>query len=171
MLFLYETVIERFSFRLRMPFETASAICSILMGGIFEKYPNLRVAFAHGKSASNLKVDLVKFDLMLGGGSFPFTLGRIDHGHECRPDLCAYKNAKRPSSYIGRFYVDSLVHDSRALKFLVEIIGENFVTLGSDYPFPLGEEKPGELILETFQNNRELCEKLLMKNAQVFFKL
>ena len=108
---------------------------------------------------------------VVGGGSFPFTVGRIDHGHECRPDLCAYKNTHRPSSYIGRFSVDSLVHDSRALKYLVETMSENCVMLGSDCPFPLGEDKPGELILKTFDNDLEKCEKLLNSNAKRFFKL
>ncbi|CAF0792761.1 unnamed protein product [Rotaria sp. Silwood1] len=136
-----------------MPFETTSAICSILMGGVLERYPKLRLAFAHG------------------GGSFPFTVGRIDHGHECRPDLCAYKNSHLPSSYIGRFYVDSLVHDTRALKFLVEIMNENYIMLGSDCPFPLGESKPGELIIKTFDNNLDTCKKILNSNARRFFKI
>lgn len=107
----------------------------------------------------------------LGGGSFPFTVGRIDHGHECRPDLCAYNNSHPPSSYIGRFSVDSLVHDSRALKYLVEIMNENCVMLGSDCPFPLGEDQPGELILRTFEKHPDLCEKLLSRNAKHFFKI
>lgn len=107
----------------------------------------------------------------LGGGSFPFTIGRIDHGHECRPDLCAHKNSQKPSSYIGRFYVDSLVHDCRALKYLVDTMSENCVMLGSDCPFPLGEDKPGELILQTYHDDREKCIKLLNSNAREFFKL
>ncbi|CAF1348158.1 unnamed protein product, partial [Didymodactylos carnosus] len=131
-----------------MPFETTSAICSILMGGILEKYPKLRLVFAHG------------------GGQFPFTIGRIDHGHQCRPDLCAKKNSKTPSSYIGKLYVDSLAHDKRALKYLVDIMGNECVMLGSDYPFPLGEDRPGQLIVETFENDETLKEKLLYKNAQ-----
>ena len=98
-------------------------------------------------------------------------MGRIDHGHECRPDICASKTLNRPSSYIGRFFVDSLVHDGRALKFLVDTMGEDCITLGSDYPFPLGETKPGELIRETFNNNEELRQKLLFKNACQFFKI
>ncbi|CAF1067765.1 unnamed protein product [Adineta ricciae] len=136
-----------------MPFETTAAICSILMGGVLEKYPKLRLIFAHG------------------GGSFPFTVGRIDHGHACRPDLCAYNNSHPPSSYIGRFSVDSLVHDSRALEYLVETMNETCVMLGSDCPFPLGEDKPGELILQTFEKNPGLCEKLLSSNAKRFFKI
>jgi len=107
----------------------------------------------------------------LGGGSFPYTIGRIDHGHECRPDLCAYKNNNQPSSYIGRLYVDSLVHDCRALKYLVEIMDENCVMLGSDCPFPLGEDKPGELIMKTFDSDLDKCKKLLNSNARRFFKI
>ncbi len=116
-----------------MPAETARAICSMIFGGIFERLPNLKVCFAHG------------------GGSFPQTIGRVVHGHHCRPDLCAVDNPKSPAEYIGKFYVDSLVHDESVLKFLVNQLGANRVMLGSDYPFPLGEvhpwaSRPGEAI-------------------------
>ncbi len=117
-----------------MPMESSLAICSMIFGGIFEKFPKLRVAFAHG------------------GGSFPFTLGRIQHGFEARPDLCAVDNAVDPVSYIGRFFVDSLVHDERALRYLVDLFGKEKVSLGTDYPFPLGELAPGELIAKTFKD-------------------
>ena len=111
-----------------MPAETSLAICSMIFGGVFEKFPKLRVAFAHG------------------GGSFPITIGRIQHGFEARPDLCAVDNKVAPIDYLGRFYVDSLVHDERALRYLIEIIGAKNICLGTDYPFPLGESVPGELI-------------------------
>lgn len=111
-----------------MPAEVSLAICSMIFGGIFERLPKLRVAFAHG------------------GGAFPITAGRIQHGFEARPDLCAVDNRKAPNDYLGKFYVDSLVHDARALEFIVNLFGENAVALGSDYPFPLGEDHPGALI-------------------------
>ena len=111
-----------------MPAETSRAICSIIFGGILEKYPNLKIALAHG------------------GGTFPFTIGRIDHGFTMRPDLCAVDNNKIPSSYLRHFYVDSLVHDEDALYFLIDKIGEDKIALGSDYPFLLGELLPGNLI-------------------------
>jgi aminocarboxymuconate-semialdehyde decarboxylase len=88
----------------------------------------LRVAFAHG------------------GGSFPATIGRIEHGFNVRPDLCAIDNNVNPRSFLGKFYVDSLVHDPIMLKYLIDLIGENRIALGSDYPFPLGEAEPGKLI-------------------------
>ena len=117
-----------------MPAETSLAICSMIFGGVFERFPRLRVAFAHG------------------GGSFPFTIGRIEHGFHARPDLCACDNAVNPRQYLattdrpGRFYVDSLVHDAEALRAMIRLFGSRRVALGSDYPFPLGETPAGALI-------------------------
>lgn len=111
-----------------MPAETSRAICSFIFGGIFERLPNLRVAFAHG------------------GGSFPSTIGRIEHGYHVRPDLCAVDNPVNPRAYIGQFYLDSLVHDAAVLKALISLVGADRIALGSDYPFPLGEHEPGSLI-------------------------
>tara|TARA_B100000315_G_C14264538_1_gene445784 strand:- start:45 stop:674 length:630 start_codon:yes stop_codon:yes gene_type:complete len=113
-----------------MPAEISRAICSIIFGGVFEKYPSLKIAFAHG------------------GGAFPHTIGRIDHGYKMRPDLCAIDNNKLPSSYLKHFYVDSLVHDKKAMSFLLDKMGPEQIALGSDYPFLLGELHPGKLIEE-----------------------
>ncbi|WP_127132463.1 amidohydrolase family protein [Pseudoflavitalea rhizosphaerae] len=129
-----------------MPAETSRAICSMIFGGVFEKFPKLRVAFAHG------------------GGSFPFTIGRIQHGFDVRPDLVAIDNPVSPRDYIGKFWVDSLVHDAAAMKFLIDTMGEDKICLGSDYPFPLGEHVPGKLIQEMELDNK-IKEKLLHRNA------
>jgi aminocarboxymuconate-semialdehyde decarboxylase len=129
-----------------MPMETSLAICSMIFGGVFEAFPKLRVAFAHG------------------GGAFPFTLGRIQHGFEVRPDLCAVDNGRSPAQSMGRFFVDSLVHDEKALRYLVDLFGREKVCLGSDYPFPLGEERPGELIEKVFTDS-ETQEWLFSKSA------
>jgi aminocarboxymuconate-semialdehyde decarboxylase len=125
-----------------MPAETSLAICSLIFGGIFKRLPNLRVAFAHG------------------GGSFPMTAGRIQHGYEVRPDLCPIN----PRDYLGSFYLDSLVHDPAALKHIIALVGEDKVCLGTDYPFPLGETIPGALI-EGSDLDSSIKEKLLAKNA------
>lgn len=111
-----------------MPAETSLAICSMIFGGVFEKLPNLKVAFAHG------------------GGSFPATIGRIGHGFDVRPDLCAIDNPHHPKNYLGKFWIDSLVHDKQMLDYVVNVFGSNRVALGTDYPFPLGELQPGQLI-------------------------
>ncbi len=59
-----------------------------------------------------------------GGGSLPFTLGRVGHGYRVRPDLCATECDKQPEDFVGRFWTDSLVHDPRALSLLLDVIGE-----------------------------------------------
>ena len=111
-----------------MPAETSLSICSMIFGGVFERLPGLRIAFAHG------------------GGAFPATLGRIEHGFRVRPDLVAVENQKNPRDYVGSFFVDSLVHDSDMLRFMIRQLGAERIALGSDYPFPLGEAVPGAMI-------------------------
>ncbi|NDD29288.1 MAG: amidohydrolase [Proteobacteria bacterium] len=112
-----------------MPAETSLAICSLIFGGVLDRLPGLRVCFAHG------------------GGSFPMTLGRIDHAFEARPDLTQVSTQRRPRDQARQIYLDALVHDAAVLRYLVEQFGSDRVALGSDYPFPLGETRPGELII------------------------
>ncbi|WP_240099370.1 amidohydrolase family protein [Thermomonas flagellata] len=111
-----------------MPAEQARAACCLIFGGVLERLPKLRIALAHG------------------GGSFPYTLGRIEHGFRMRPDLVATDNFRNPREYLPRLYFDSWVADAAALRYLLETCGPTQVMLGTDYPFPLGEPHPGELI-------------------------
>jgi len=142
-----------------MPAETSLAICSMIFGGVFERFPKLRVAFAHG------------------GGAFPFTIGRIEHAFHVRPDLCAIDNKATPRTYLAnadrpaRFYVDSLVHDADALRLLIKLFGTQRVALGSDYPFPLGESHAGSLI-ESMSNLADYDKnQLLSGTAREFLAL
>jgi len=130
-----------------MPAETSRAICSMIFGGVLQLFPTLRVAFAHG------------------GGSFPLTIGRIEHGFNVRPDLVAVDNAINPRDYIGKFWIDSLVHDEKAMQYIIDVMGADKICLGSDYPFPLGEQVPGKLI-EAMGFENGLKEQLLFKNAK-----
>ncbi len=125
-----------------MPAETSRAICSLIFSGVLEKLPNLRVAFAHG------------------GGEFPATIGRIEHGFNVRPDLCAVDNDVNPREYLDKMYFDSLVHSPEMLDYLVNLVGAERVALGTDYPFPLGELEPGTLI-ESMPYDDETKAKLL----------
>lgn len=135
-----------------MPAETTRAICSMIFGGVFERLPKLRVAFAHG------------------GGSFPSTIGRIQHGFDCRPDLVAIDNNVPPQKYLGKFYFDSLVHDERMMRFLIDLVGANKIALGSDYPFPLGENIPGSLI-ESMDLSNDVKAQLLHGTALEWLQL
>jgi aminocarboxymuconate-semialdehyde decarboxylase len=129
-----------------MPAEVSRAICSLIFSGTLEKCPRLRICFAHG------------------GGSFPATIGRIDHGFKVRPDLCAVDNPHSPRKYLSKIYFDSLVHEPAKLDYLVKLVGADQVMLGSDYPFPLGEAAPGSLI-ESMNYDESIIEMLLSGSA------
>src|SRR5262249_4451048 len=85
-----------------------------------------------------------------------------------RPDLCAGNGNAHPREYLGRFYVDSLVHDDDALRLLLKQIGAERVALGSDYPFPLGEAEPGKLIESIEDLSEETRQRLLAGTAREF---
>ena len=87
---------------------------------MLERLPDLRVCFAHG------------------GGSFPATVGRIEHGFNMRPDLVATNNDKGPRQYLDRLYFDSVVHDPMALRYLIDLVGTQQIMLGTDYPVSAG---------------------------------
>ncbi len=142
-----------------MPTETALAICCWMMGGGFERWPRLRVCFAHG------------------GGSFSSLFGRVSHGFAVRPDLCAVDNSTPPAAYLrhgdspARFWVDSLVHDAHVLRLLIRLVGLSRICLGSDYPFPLGEHRPGELIESMPDLDASARHTLLRSNSEEFLGL
>lgn len=124
-----------------MPAETSRAACSMIFGGIFDKFPKLRVNFSHA------------------GGSFLPTLGRIEHGFNSRPDLVAIDNPRNPREYLGHFWVDSITHDPMLLDYVLKLQGSKRVTLGSDYPFPLGDLDIGAYI-ETMGLSSETVEDI-----------
>jgi aminocarboxymuconate-semialdehyde decarboxylase len=121
-----------------MPAETSRAACSMIFGGVLERLPRLRVCFSHA------------------GGSFLPTLGRIEHGFNCRPDLVAIDNQVNPREYVGKFWVDSITHDIDALKYILNMQGSKRVCLGSDYPFPLGDLEIGKFIEESDLSKTEI---------------
>ena len=114
-----------------MPAETQLGIVAMILGGGFDRLPQtLRICFAHG------------------GGSFAFLLGRMENAWQHHP-VARGQCKLSPKSYVGRFSVDSAIFDEGSLRFLVETMGEDRVMLGSDYPFPLGEERVGKLVRES----------------------
>lgn len=136
-----------------MPAETSLAICSIMFGGVLDRFPALRFCFAHG------------------GGSFPATIGRIEHGFHVRPDLVQVNTQTEPREYLRRLYFDSLVHDPAVLRYMLGLFTADRIMLGSDYPFPLGEHHPGELIESMADLTPEIRERLLSGTALEFLGL
>ncbi len=136
-----------------MPTETALAICSLILGGVLDRLPGLRIAFAHG------------------GGAFPGILGRVDQAYGSRPDLVAAKAEQSPRHYLDRFYVDSLVHDAASLRRLLDLFGSERILLGSDYPFPLGEAPPGKVLDELTDLGDDIHIRVRGENALEFLGL
>jgi aminocarboxymuconate-semialdehyde decarboxylase len=135
-----------------MPAETSLAMCSLIFGGVLDALPNLRLCFAHG------------------GGGFGATIGRLDRAFAARPDLCAQHISRPPSAYLKQLYIDSLVHDAAALRYLIDLFGAERIALGSDYPFPLGEAVPGQLIESMGDLGTEVRDNLLAKTALRFLQ-
>ena len=110
---------------IKRPSETALAILSLTCSGTLNRFPNLKLCFAHA------------------GGCFPTLLGRIQHGYNCRPDLVAtHAGGISPTQHLAsgkNIWIDSLVHDPDLLEYLCKKIPKDRILMGSDYPFPLGE--------------------------------
>lgn len=113
------------------PAEGAVAAANLIFGGVLAKYPRLKVCLTHG------------------GGFLPYQIGRLDRGYEGKPDVTAINIDAPPSTFLRRFYYDTVVHSPEALRFLVERVGADRVVLGSDYPFPMGDLEPVATVLKS----------------------
>ncbi len=109
------------------PLETSIAGGHLILSGVMETYPNLKIMLAHG------------------GGALPYLHGRLDRGYAKRPEINKVIS-RRPTDYLKQFYFDTITHDTAILHQLVEFVGEEHVLLGSDYPFDMGNENPVELV-------------------------
>lgn len=136
-----------------MPAETQLSILSLILSGAFERIPrSLKLCFAHG------------------GGAFAFLLGRVDNAWTHR-DIVRQDCPHPPSSYVDRFSVDSAVFDPASLQLLATVMGAQRIMLGSDYPFPLGEQKIGSLVADAAFLPDDDKERILAGNAVDFFGL
>ena len=136
-----------------MPAETHLSILAMILGGVFDTVSaDLRICFAHG------------------GGSFAFWVGRMDNAWDQRHDIVG-TSQHPPSHYLGRFYVDSVVFDERALRLLVDTVGPDRVMVGSDYPYPLGERPVGGVVRESSFLGGAVRRQILHGNAETFLGL
>jgi aminocarboxymuconate-semialdehyde decarboxylase len=138
-----------FLYTVAMPAETAFAVGALLFGGVLEAAPGLQVLFAHG------------------GGSTPFIIGRMEQGWSVWPEAREHLT-QPPTSQLCRCHFDSVVWDVASLELLVRRVGADRVLLGSDYPFIMGEERPGTLVESTALSDAEK-ELILGSNAERLF--
>jgi aminocarboxymuconate-semialdehyde decarboxylase len=133
------------------PLETALTITRVIYGGLLDRWPRLRWCFAHA------------------GGVFAFTVGRVDRGWHVLPEGKAAV-ANPPSTYAGRFWVDSITHSSAALRFVLDTHGTERVVLGSDYPFRMGYDDPIAALDEAALDPSARA-RILTANAETFLGL
>jgi aminocarboxymuconate-semialdehyde decarboxylase len=133
------------------PYDTGIAVAHLIFGGVMERFPKLEVNLPHA------------------GGTFPWLIGRWDHGAKVRPEL---KHMKQPpSAYLKRFTYDTIGHDDRINAALVKLVGAERVTLGSDYCFDMGLDDPLATVNRIAGLSAEDKERICGGNARKLLRL
>lgn len=114
---------------LQFTFRTTMIVERMILKGMFEKYPNLRLCLSHG------------------GGLLAFNIWRLDHSYNLRPELKKIVPQK-PSAYLKRMYFDTIVHSVAALQYLVRVVGADRVVIGTDYPMAMGDFEPVAKVMQ-----------------------
>jgi len=131
------------------PAETALTASHMILSGLLEEYPNLKIQLFHG------------------GGYLPYQIGRLDHAFEVRTESSS-RISRKPSEYLKLFYFDTIVHSIEALEYLINLVGIDKVMVGSDYPFDMGQYQPKNLI-DNLNLKVEQKNKILYQNAEKLF--
>jgi aminocarboxymuconate-semialdehyde decarboxylase len=109
------------------PLGTTIMAANLIFSGALDELKKLKICLAHG------------------GGYVPYQIGRFAHGHKVRPEAREFTR-KSPNDFLRRFYYDALIHDERALRYLIDLVGADRVAIGTDAPFDMGEEAPLQMI-------------------------
>jgi aminocarboxymuconate-semialdehyde decarboxylase len=117
------------------PLDSTVAVSHLIFDGVMQRYPKLKFVVAHG------------------GGFIAHYWARMDHAWRARPD-CRTIIKNPPSSYLEKFYFDTITFDPEMLKRLIERFGADHVVLGTDYPYDMGEEDPLGLIAQVKKLSR-----------------
>jgi aminocarboxymuconate-semialdehyde decarboxylase len=131
--------------------DTTFTVGSLISAGVLDRFPMLRILLSHG------------------GGTFPYLTGRFDVMHD-RMDRKQQgdvaKNA--PSTYLRRFYYDTILHDAEILKWLATRVSVDRIVLGSDYSFPPADLDPVDTVRKAKFSAAE-TEKILEDNPRALF--
>lgn len=111
------------------PVESATAVASLILSGIKDALPGLRICFVHG------------------GGCAPGLLGRWTHAWTSRADV-RRASTRPPQEPFAELFFDTVTHDPHQLKLLGELAGPQRVVCGSDYPFDMAEADPARFAVE-----------------------
>jgi len=133
------------------PVETSVALAGLIMSGVLERHPGLRLCAVHG------------------AGFIPYQIGRLDKAFENSPEVTGLRITRPPREYLGMVYADTIVHDPRSLAHLVAVMGVGRVLLGTDYPFPMGDQDPVGLIESVPGLGVDAVRAITTDNAKLIF--
>ena len=134
------------------PAETALTAAHMIMSGLLEEHPNLKICLFHG------------------GGHLPYQIGRLDRAYDMRQEA-RQKISAPPSTYLKKFYIDTITHSGPALSYLIDLVGVEQVMMGSDYPFDMGYDRPAELVEQLSGLSQADKHAILGGNAQRLLNL
>ncbi|MEO7728823.1 MAG: amidohydrolase family protein [Burkholderiales bacterium] len=134
------------------PLETTVAASHLIFDGVMERNPRLKVVLPHA------------------GGYLAHYWARMDHAHRARPD-CRVVIKKPPSSYLKKFYFDTITFDTQMLRHLIDQYGPEHVVLGTDYPYDMGMEQPVKFIESVPRLSRADKDKIMGGNAARLLKI
>jgi aminocarboxymuconate-semialdehyde decarboxylase len=134
------------------PLETTVAVSHLIFDGVMERYPKLKVVLPHA------------------GGYLAHYWARMDHAWKARPD-CRTVITKKPSSYLEKFYFDTITFDRGMLSHMVGRYGADHVVLGTDYPYDMGMEHPVDFIGGTPGISKADKERIMGGNAARLLKI
>lgn len=133
------------------PMEAGLAAASLIFGGVLDAFPKLEVMLPHS------------------GGPFPWLIGRFDRGVEVRKEL---KHMQQPASaYLRRFHYDTVCHEPRIIRFLIDLVGADRIVVGSDYNFDMGCEQPVDFVEKVPGLTPQERKRILTENARRFLRL
>ena len=133
------------------PFESAIAAAHLIFGGVLDRFPKLEVVLPHA------------------GGAFPWLVGRLNRGWEKRPDLKHIRQA--PLDYLRRFHYDTIGYSDAVVEYLVKVVGEDRIVMGSDYCFPIAYERPVDIVTANALLSPQAKDAILFGNARRLLRL
>ena len=132
-------------------YDTTVAVSCLVFSGVLDRFPRLRFILAHG------------------GGFFPYQIGRYERAYNNIPETRAIA-LQPPTAYLKRFFYDSIMHHPRALRFLIDLVGHERIVMGTDYPFPVDDRAPMEVLEGTGLSSSEV-EQMAGRTAKELFRL
>lgn len=134
------------------PMDSTLAACQLVFGGVLDRYPNLKICLVHA------------------GGALPFLLGRLEHGQSVRPE--AREKCAHPfTHYLKHFYVDSVTFNREILRFVLSIMPEGHVFMGTDYPFDMADPDPVASVRNALPDDAASFERVLGGNLARLLKV